>query len=324
MRCRTSNRQLAVLDTALSIAEAIEERLEPEPSASGTAPDALIDVPITIIEPRLGWRLVDWKEIRQYRDLLWFLTLRSVKVRYAQSAIGVGWAVIQPLFSMLVFTVVFGRLAGIESDGVPYAVFSFVALVPWTYFSNALTEGTSSLVQNANMLRKVYFPRLVLPLSAVLAKLVDFGIAMLLLFGLMAWYRTAPTVGVVLLPFLVLLMMLTAAGMGLWLSSLAIQYRDVYHAMNFMVQLLMYAAPVVYPASLIPTEYTLYGTTFNPQLVYALNPLVGVIEGFRAALLGTRSMPWDLLAVGSLSTAVFAVTGLLYFRRRERLFADVA
>jgi lipopolysaccharide transport system permease protein len=271
--------------------------------------------PVVIIKPRSGWQLVDWQELREYRDLFLFLVWRDIKVRYAQSAIGIGWAVIQPLFSMVVFTVVFGRLAGVESDGAPYAVFSFVALVPWTYFANAVTEATQSLVSNARMLSKIYFPRLVLPMSAVMAKLLDFGIAMLVLFGLMGWYRIVPTPGVLLLPLLALLMMLTAAGLGMWLTALAIQYRDVKYAINFVVQLLMYAAPVVYPASLIPERF---------HLLYALNPMVGVIEGFRAALLGTRSMPWDFLAVGTLSALIVAVTGCLYFRRKERLFADVA
>lgn len=272
-------------------------------------------VPITIIEPKSGWRIVDWKELRDYRDLLLFLTWRHIKVQYAQSMLGIGWAVIQPLFSMIVFTIVFGRLAGMESDGAAYPMFSFVALVPWTYFANAVVEGTNSLVSNTNMLTKVYFPRLVLPLAAVLAKLVDFCIAMLLLFGMMAWYGVAPTWGMLMLPGLILLMMLTAAGLGTWLTALAVQYRDIKYAMNFVVQLLMYAAPVVYPASLIPERY---------QFLYALNPMVGVIEGFRSALLGTRPMPWDFLLLGILSALVIAVTGCLYFRSRERLFADVA
>ena len=269
----------------------------------------------TIIEPRSGWRLIDWRELRDYRDLFLFLTWRNIKVLYAQSAIGIGWAVIQPLFSMILFTLVFGKLAKISSDGVPYAVFSFTALVPWTYFSNSLTQGVNSLVQNANMISKVYFPRLILPMSAVAAKLLDFSIAMLVLTALMVWYRMVPTLGILALPLLILLMILTAAGLGAWLTALAIQYRDVKHAMTFVVQLLMYAAPVVYPTSLIPERY---------QLLYAINPMVGVIEGFRAALLGTRPMPWDFIAVGAASALVIALTGALYFRRKERIFADVA
>lgn len=279
------------------------------------APEPSTALPVTVIEPRSGWRLVDWQEIYQYRDLFIFLTWRQLKVQYAQSALGIGWAVIQPLFSMLIFTVVFGRLAKVGSDGVPYALFSFVALVAWSYFSNAVTEGTNSLVTNINLLTKVYFPRLVLPLSAVVGKLVDFTISLVLLGLMMAWWRTVPTGGVVFLPLLILLMMLSAAGLGLWLTALAVQYRDIKYALNFVMQLLMYSSPVVYPASLVPEKF---------QLLYAVNPMVGVIEGFRSALLGTRPMPWDLLAVGGCSAVLLAVTGCLYFRRRERIFADVA
>lgn len=295
------------IDTTTLPPPPLRRRSEPEPLAP----------PITevVIEHRSGWRMIDFKELHDYRDLLRFLTWRGIKVRYAQSAIGVGWAIIQPVFSMIVFTVVFGNLAEIDSEGIPYAVFSFAALVPWTYFANALTEGTDSLVSNANMISKVYFPRVILPLSAVLAKLVDFSIAMVLLFALMAWFHVVPNLGVLVLPGLVLLMMLTAAGMGMWFTALAIQYRDVKHAMGFMVQLLMYAAPVVYPTSLIPRQF---------QLLYALNPMVGVIEGFRSALLGTRPMPWDFLAVGALSAILIALSGAVYFRSKERIFADVA
>jgi lipopolysaccharide transport system permease protein len=290
------------------------------PRETGHAP-----VPVTIIEARSGWRLIDLQELYEFRDLFRFLVWRGIKARYAQSAIGVGWAVIQPLFSTIVFTIVFGKLAEIDSEGKPYALFSFAALVPWTYFSNALNDGTQSLVANASMISKVYFPRLVLPLSAVVSKLLDFAIAFLVLCGMLVWFRVAPTAGVLLLPGLVLLMMLTAAGLGMWLTALAIQYRDVKHAMTFAVQLLMYAAPVVYPTSLIPESYKLAeGIAVNPQLVYALNPMVGVIEGFRAALLGTRAMPWSFLAIGTITAAIIFVSGALYFRSKERLFADVA
>lgn len=268
-----------------------------------------------VIEARTGLRALDLGELRDYRDLLYFLVLRSVRVRYAQSLLGVGWAVIQPLFSMLVFTVIFGKLAKVESDGAPYAVFSFAALVPWTYFANAMSESAGSLVGNANMLRKVYFPRLVLPLSAVLAKLVDFGISMVILACIMAWYGIAPTGYVVLLPVLIALMVLTAAGIGMWLTALSIQYRDVHFSLNFLVQLLMYAAPVVYPASLVPEKYA---------LLYALNPMVGVIEGFRSALLGTVPMPWMAVGLGFAVSSLLAVSGAVYFRNKERIFADVA
>ena len=268
----------------------------------------------TVIDSHVTWKLADWRELSQYRDLFYFLVWRDVKTRYAQSVLGVGWAVVQPVFTMIVFTIVFGNLAGVDSEGVPYAVFSYAALVPWAYFSNAMTGASTSLVGSAGMITKVYFPRLVVPLAPVLAKLVDFGIAILILFGMMLWFRIAPTIWTLALPLLVLLMMLTAAGMGLWLSSLSVQYRDINYAMGFLVTLLMYAAPVVYPASAVPEQY---------RLLYGLFPMAGVIEGFRSALLGTNPMPWDLIAVGALSALIIAFTGLLYFRRMERFFADV-
>ncbi|QDV75123.1 ABC transporter permease [Botrimarina mediterranea] len=268
-----------------------------------------------VIEPRRGFSLVDLAELHAYRDLFRFLVWRQVKVRYAQSAIGIGWAVIQPVFSVLLFTVVFGKLAQIESDGVPYALFSFAALVPWTYFSNALTEGVGSLVSEANMLRKVYFPRIMMPLSAVVAKLVDFVIAMGCLGIVMLAHRHLPPWEIVFMPLLTLLMVAAAAAVSIWLTALAVQYRDVKHALSFVVQLGMYASPVVYPASLIPERF---------QLLYALNPMVGVIEGFRACLLGTQPMPWGFFLVGSAVTALLLVTGLAFFRKRETVFADVA
>jgi lipopolysaccharide transport system permease protein len=268
-----------------------------------------------VIEPRSGWRLVDWKELAEYRDLFFFLVWRNIKVRYAQSAIGIGWAVIQPLFYMAVFTVVFGRLARIESDGAPYSAFAFVALVPWTYFANAVSEGAASLVGNANMISKIYFPRLILPLSLVAARLVDFAIALVLLAVLLGWYRIVPGPAVLIVPLLVILMVVTAAGLGLWLTALAVQYRDVNYATTFAMQLFMYATPVVYPASLVPAPF---------RQLYAINPMVGVIEGFRAALLGTRNVPWDLIGIGTVMAALIAISGLFYFRRKEQIFADVA
>ena len=269
----------------------------------------------TVLRPQKGWRLIDLKELREYKDLFYFLVWRDIKVRYAQSVLGVGWAVIQPVFTMIVFTIVFGKLAKISSDGVPYAIFSFTALVPWTYFSTALTGASGSLIAGSEMLTKVYFPRIIIPLTPVLGKLVDFGIALLLLFGMMIWFKTMPTIWVLTLPLLILLMMLTATGLGMWLTALSIQYRDIKYGMSFAVRLLMYAAPVVYPASLIPDKYRFF---------YGLNPMAGVIEGFRSALLGTRPMPWDLIAVGSITAIVIAISGAFYFRRMERIFADVA
>jgi lipopolysaccharide transport system permease protein len=269
---------------------------------------------LTIIEADARLSLFNWRELNQYRDLLYFLVWRDIKAQYAQSVLGVGWAVIQPVFSMIVFTIVFGKLAEVDSDGVPYAIFSFTALVPWTYFSNALTASSSSLITNAGMLGKVYFPRLIVPIVPVISKLVDFFIAFVILLGMMVWFRMVPTAGVVVLPLLILLMMLTAAGTGIWLTTLAVQYRDVKFALGFGVQLFMYASPVVYPASSIPEPY---------RLLYSLNPMAGVIEGFRSALLGTQPMPWDMITVGAVSAIVITLTSVLYFRRQERFFADV-
>lgn len=267
-----------------------------------------------VLEPPSGWRMVDWRELWRYRDLFYFMVWRDLKARYAQSILGIGWAVIQPVFSMLVFTVIFGNLAEISSDGAPYALFSFAALVPWTYFSSTLSAASGSLPGAAGLLTKLYFPRLILPLTPVLSKLVDFMVSFSLLLVMLLIYRVPWSPKLLLLPLPVLLMMLTAAGLGMWLTALAVQYRDIRYAMGFVVQLLMYAAPVVYPTSLIPEKY---------QLLYAVNPMVGVIETFRAAVLGTRAIPWDFLAVGSMAAWIVALAGTFYFRRMESRFADV-
>ncbi|MEW6077783.1 MAG: ABC transporter permease [Thermodesulfobacteriota bacterium] len=268
-----------------------------------------------IIEARKGWRIIDLHELYQYRDLFWFFVWRDIKVLYKQTVLGFLWAIIRPVFSMIIFSVVFGRLAKIPSDGVPYPVFTYVALIPWTYFSTSFTNSAQSLVANANMITKVYFPRLVVPMTPVLAGLVDFVISFGILAVLMAWYGIAPSVYVLFLPALIFVMMLTAAGTGMWLSAMAIQFRDVRHAMSFLVQLLMYSAPVVWPVSLIPDKY---------RLLYGLYPMVGVIEGFRSTLLGSRPMPWDLITVGAVSASCIALSGAFYFCRMERIFADVA
>ena len=270
---------------------------------------------ITVIDSNRRLTLIDLQELFAYRDLFVFWIWRSIKVRYAQSALGVTWAIIQPVFSMLVFTVIFGKLAKIQSDGIPYSLFSFAALVPWTFFSNAVVESTTSLITNANMISKIYFPRIILPLGAVLAKCVDLVIALCLLFVLMLGFGFTPTWKVVILPVLLVILILSAAGVGIWLTAMAIQYRDVKYGLNFAVQLLMYAAPVVYPASLIPSEW---------RCVYALNPLVGVIEGFRASLLGTHPIPIVEISLGMLTSVALFLTSVAYFRSKERLFADVA
>jgi len=269
----------------------------------------------TVIESQKGFKFIDWKELSDYRDLFWFFVWRNIRTRYAQSTLGVGWAVLQPLFSMLVFTVIFGRLAKVDSNGLPYAIFSYTALVPWTFFANSVTEGTASLVTNAKMLSKVYFPRVILPLASVAAKAVDFFIAILFLAVLMMWFKILPTANIVVVPLLVIIMLLASSGLALWFTALAVQFRDVNYAMNFIIQLLMYAAPVVYPTTLIPVSL---------QSWYALNPMVGVIEGFRSALLGTIPMPWNWIFSGFVSSVFLFISGLVYFRSREWVFADVA
>lgn len=272
-----------------------------------------------IITAPSGWPSLEIRELFDYKDLLLFLVLRDIKVLYKQTILGFGWAIIRPLFSMLIFTVVFGKIAQVSSDGVPYAVFSYVALVPWTYFSSSVSASATSLIAQVDVLTKVYFPRLIFPAAPVLSNLLDFAIALSLTGGFLLWYGIAPTSNIVFLPLLVAMMMLTAGGFGMWLSALAIQYRDVKHATNFMTQLLMYAAPVVWPVSALTDRF---GETV--RVLYGLYPMAGVIEGFRSALLGTNPMPWDLIISGFLSAVLIFVTGALYFKRMERRFADVA
>jgi lipopolysaccharide transport system permease protein len=292
-------------------------RADPRPGGRQVA-DPRRDVgagpPEIVIEARSDWRLVDWRELREHRDLLRYLIRREVRGRYAQSALGFGWTFVQPVVTTLVFAVVFGRLAGVRSDGRPYVLFAFCGLVLWTYHSGALLAAVNSLTQNATMLDKVYFPRLILPLSAVAAKLIDLAVTGVLLAAMMAWYGVVPGPAVVLLPALLALMVLATLGAGLWLGALAVQYRDVAYGLGFAVQVLMYLSPVIYPASLIPTRY---------RTLYGLNPMAGVIEGTRAALLGVPPVPWDLILPGAATTALLLVSGLLYFHRRERIFADV-
>ena len=273
----------------------------------------------TIIEPLRGWQPVNLRELREYRDLLYFLVARDVKVLYTQTVLGFAWAVIRPLVSMIIFTIIFGSIAEVSSDGVPYPIFSYTALVPWTYFASSMSASTLSLVSNSGMLTKVYFPRLIFPLAPILANLVDFGIAFTIIIGMMVWFHIVPTANIVFLPYLVLLMILTATGVGLWLSALAVQYRDIKHGLPFATQLLMYAAPVVWPVSALSARFG-----EGVRLLYGLYPMAGVIEGFRAALLNTTPMPWDLIAMGTFSALVITITGAFYFKRMESFFADVA
>lgn len=269
---------------------------------------------MTIIKPTRGFRVVDLKELAAYRDLLYFLVIRGIKAKYAQSVLGIGWAIIQPLFSTVVFTIVFGNLAQVSSEGTPYFLFSLTAMIPWQYFVNTLNDSTVSLVSNAAMISKVYFPRLVLPLSAAFARLLDFAIGMIVLAFVLLAYQVPASWDLLILPPLVLVLLMTSMGIGMLLSAMAVQYRDVKHAMTFVTQLLMYAAPVVYPTSKVPDEYLFW---------YSLNPMVGVIEGFRSALLHTTPIPWPYVAQGTVVAMTLFVCGILYFRKTERIFADV-
>ncbi|MBN8639994.1 MAG: ABC transporter permease [Anaerolineae bacterium] len=267
----------------------------------------------TIIRPSQGWAALHLRELWNYRDLIALLAWRDISVRYKQTVLGIAWAVIQPLFSMIIFSVFFGGLAQVPSDGLPYPVFSYAALLPWTFFANSLTQSSNSLVGNANLLSKVYFPRLVIPISSTISGIVDFGIAFVVLLLLMLIYGILPTAAVVLLPFFLLLALVTALGAGLWLSALNVEYRDIRYAVPFLVQALMFASPVVYSSTLLEEPW---------RTLYGLNPMVGVIEGFRWALLGATP-PGALLGLSAVAAVVLLVTGALYFRRMEKNFADV-
>ena len=290
---------------------------EIKPQSTDTAIAGLIDdasIPVTIIEPSRGWVALKLSELWEYRELLYFLTWREIKVRYKQTALGAAWAIIQPLFTMLVFSLFFGRLAKVPSDGVPYPLFSLAGLIPWTFFANGLTQSSNSLVSSANLISKVYFPRLTVPLSAVLSGAVDFAISFILLVGMMAFYRQAPFLRCVYLPLFFLLAFVCALGVGLWLSALNVEYRDVRYTVPFLTQFWMFASPIAYPASMLHGMW---------RTLYGLNPMVGVVEGFRWALLGTNTAPGPMIAASSLAALLILVGGAFYFRRVEKTFADV-
>jgi lipopolysaccharide transport system permease protein len=270
--------------------------------------------PTVIIQPSKGLFQLDLKAIWQHRELLYFLVWREIKVRYKQTAIGVGWVIFQPLITMVIFTVIFGKFAKIPSEGLPYPVFAYAALLPWTYFSQAVSRSGVGLVNNANLLTKVYFPRLIIPLAATLAPAVDFSVSFLVLLGLMTWFEIVPTWGVLALPLFMLTALLTALTVSLWLAPLNVRYRDVGHTLPLLVQLWMYISPVVYPVSLIPERW---------RLIYSLNPMAGVIEGFRWALLGKESPDFLAMGVSMTIMAMLLFAGLLFFKKMERTFADV-
>jgi lipopolysaccharide transport system permease protein len=267
-----------------------------------------------VIQPSRGWLKPNFRELWEYRELLYFLVWRDVKVRYKQTALGAAWAVLQPFLTMVVFSVFFGKFAAMPSDGLPYPVFAYAALLPWQLFAHALTESANSLVGNQNLIKKVYFPRLVVPISSVLGGLVDFAISFVVLLGLMTYYGVRPNAAIVALPVFILLAILTALTVGLWLSALNVRFRDVRYTLPFLTQFWMFATPVAYPASLVPQQW-------RPLL--GLNPMAGVVEGFRWSLLGTSSAPGPLLWVSVAAVLVLLAGGLAYFRRMEATFADL-
>jgi lipopolysaccharide transport system permease protein len=274
-------------------------------------------VPTIVIEPTRGLAALQLRALWEYRELLGFLVWRDVKVRYKQTALGVAWIILQPLVSMVIFTVLFGYLLQAPSDGAPYAVFAYAGLLPWNYFAGSLTRASQSLVGSANLITKVYFPRLVIPISGVLGGLVDFGVASLVLAGLMALYRIPPTVHIIWLPAFLLLALATALGFGLWLAALNVRYRDVNYLVPFLVQIWMYLTPVIYSVTLIPERF---------RWLLALNPMTGVVGGFRWALLGgvmETEPPGVLFGVSVMITLVVLVSGAVFFRSTERTFADV-
>jgi homopolymeric O-antigen transport system permease protein len=271
------------------------------------------DMLVTVIEPPTGFEAIDLAELKRYRDLFYFLVLRDIKVLYAQTVLGFAWAILNPAIQIILFTIIFGKIAKIPTDGIPYFLYSTVAIIPWTYMSEAMINSSQSLVTEQGMLGKVYFPRMIYPLTPLFSKLVDFSISLILLPGVLAYYRVTPTWNMLLLPLFVLYMMLIPASIGLWLSSLAVRFRDVKFAMAFIIRLLIYTAPVLYSASSIPQKY---------RILYSLNPIVGVVEGYRACLLGTP-IAWEYIVPGMITGLVLVMTGAMYFRRMERLIVDV-
>lgn len=266
------------------------------------------------IRPKKGLFDLDLDAVWCYRELLYFLVWREIKIRYKQAAIGIGWAILQPVIAMLIFTVIFGYFARIPSDGVPYAVFAFTAILPWTYFSEAFRRGGTGLVEDADLIRKIYFPRLIIPLAMVVAPLVDFLLSFLVLLVLLAWYGIMPTANIVFLPLFLFVAMVLALAVSLWLGPINVRFRDIKHTLPFLIQIWMYASPVVYPLSMVPERW---------KLLYSLNPMVGVIEGFRWALLGKASPDFLAIGVGLLLIVLGLLGGIVYFKKMERFFADV-
>ena len=268
----------------------------------------------TVIKPSRGWVPLKLRDLWEYRELLYFLTWRDIKVRYKQTVLGAAWAIIQPVFTMVVFSLFFGRLAKIPSDGIPYPIFAYAALVPWTFFANGLSQSSNSLVGSAELITKVYFPRLIIPVSSILSGLIDFAIAFAVFILMALYYSIYPTMSILLLPFFLLLGFTTALGVGLWLSALNVRFRDVRYIIPFLTQFWLFATPIAYPSSLLSEPW---------KTIYGINPMVGVVEGFRWALLGTETAPGAMIFVSSLVALCLLVSGVFYFKRVEKYFTDV-
>src|SRR5215208_2625745 len=270
--------------------------------------------PLIRIQPTKGWTSLKLREVWDHRELTGIFVWRDIKVRYRQTVIGALWAIIQPFLTMVVFSVFFGKLAKIPSDDIPYPIFTYAALVPWTFFANSINQASNSLVNNAEMIKKIYFPRLTMPIASVLGGLVDFLLAFIILIFMMLYYGYVPTINIIWFPFFVLLAMMTALGVGLWLAATNVQFRDVRYMVPFIIQVWMFATPVVYPSSLLAEPW---------HTIYGLNPMVGVVEGFRWALLGTNAAPGPMIIISFVVALLILVTGIYYFRRVEKIFADV-
>ena len=273
----------------------------------------LPSTPLVVIQPSRSWVALNLRDLWHYRDLLYILTERDIKVRYKQTFLGALWAVIQPLFTMLIFTLFFGRLAGMPSDGIPYPIFAYAGLLPWTFFSNAVTTSGNSLVGNSNLITKVYFPRMIIPIASVGAGLVDFAIAFGLLVVLMFYYGVAISINILMLPVLIAMTSLLAVGIGMWMSAMNVKYRDIRYALPFLIQLGMFATPIIYPASLVPEQW---------RWLLTLNPLTGIIEAFRAAFFG-KPFDWQSLGVSAVITLAILVYSAYNFRKMEKTFADI-
>jgi lipopolysaccharide transport system permease protein len=291
----------------------VQEQLE-EVDATTSLPTLLTILPVTRIESTGAWPSLKLHDVWAYRELIYFLIWRDLKARYKQTVLGGGWAIIQPLLTMVIFSFFFGRLAKVPSDGIPYALFAFSALVPWGLFSHGLNQAANSLVVNTPLIKKVYFPRLVIPIAKVFSALVDFSLAFIVLLGMMVYYGVHPTLKVLWVPFFLLLTMATALGVAFWLSATNVHVRDVEHTLPFLTQMWLFATPIAYPSSLLSEPW---------RTVYGINPMVGVVEGFRWSLLGAKTAPGPMLAVSSLVAVAILVSGAFWFRRLERTFADV-